>query len=495
MMKSIQEFFLKQISPDGLAIFRITYCLVLLFELLHIFKFRELYFNNLPYLNPQFLNTGLLLSIWIGCVLLLVIGYKTFIFSVINYVFGLVFISTAVAFEYHMFYVYTGINFLLIFLPISNTLSLDFFCKKKIFLGLGKKIIPKKVSKINYYLPILVGLALVYFDSAYYFKLRSPMWLSGLGLWLPSSLPYVTISDVQWFLNEESLMKFLSYLTLAFELLFIFIFWFKRFRVPLFFLGISFHIGIYVLYPIPYFSLGCISLYSLILPVHYWDEIWVLLLKQLNKYKLFRHKSERSLVLSNYSIFNKWNSYFIFFKDRLLILFLILAIVAQIQGHKNFFSSSNTNWKVNVGLTKYVGVALHPVFMDSHFKNYNNIYTLKYLGKFLPIINEKGMPDEYLQGGTFINWAYRVNKPNVSQNSNSLDIGFRNYSAFWAHKNGINLSEAKEFEIVKKSIVVPETWKKDVLKDNINLPWESVGKLVWKNNQSKLIWNSSLKNN
>jgi predicted DCC family thiol-disulfide oxidoreductase YuxK len=92
-------------------------------------------------------------------------------------------------------------------------------------------------------------------------------------MWLPSSLPMATWNDTSVLLNQELLMKFLGYLVLVFEGLFIFLFWFRSLRVPLMLIGILFHIGILIIYPIPWFALTLIAVYLLMLPETFWFRL------------------------------------------------------------------------------------------------------------------------------------------------------------------------------------------------------------------------------
>ncbi len=516
MIKLLQNFFFKKVSPFGLGVFRAVYSLVLLLEARHLYKFRELYFHDIPYFGPNYPNNGLLLSLWISIIILLIVGYRTFLISIINYIFTLIFISSAVSYEYHMFYTYTGINLLLIFLPVGNAFSIDYLLKKRYLIKAGIFKKSYNVSKLNYFLPVFMGLALVYFDSAYVFKLNSPGWLNGLGIWLPSSLPQIAISKFQWILNEESLIKFLSYFVFGFELLFIFLFWFKKFRIPILVIGFFLHIGIYISYPIPFFALGCLSIYILVIPISYWQKIRFLFFrnienitseKKIEDLKKVFFSGEvvvtpkiESVARYNLSFFKRFiveDSFRYNIKEKLrnvsLTLILLFAILAQFQFYYSFFKKSKVTTSFNINLLHYTGITGHPVFMDSHFRGYQNLYTLKYKDQFLPILDENGMPGEYLKGGTWINWIWRVNGPYVKQNSYSLRQGFTRFSSFWAFNNNINLRNKHIFEIVKKQIISPKKWEKNLLTKNMNAKWESVGKLVWENNQTRLIWNSTPK--
>ncbi|MBW1297146.1 hypothetical protein [Aquimarina litoralis] len=502
--------------------------------------------------------------------------------TIINYVLTLFLISSAVAYEYHMFYVYSGMNFFLVFLPISTTISIDSIRKKLSYLKQGFIYVAPKVSKLNYLVPVFVGLGLVYFDSVIFYKMQSPMWLRGLGLWLPSSLPQITISENQWFLNQEFLVRSLSYLTLYFEFVFIFMFWNKLFRIPLLIIGVGLHLGILIEYPIPYFGLGCSAVYILMVPVSLWSKLWDKIFKNKKNLTIYynhldlSHQKFRVMIealdifkkvefkiattqdsnnisdkkeiaseiygidknenkyteklllnkivqvspicyllvvfdklsihelsmLSDSKVSSEFKNSFSYiekggandelhYKMRNVILtsFFFFSCIAQTQVHYSFFEARETTRNVNHFLVKHFGICQHPVFMDAHFRGYNTIYTLKYKGEFLPIVDERGMPDTYLSGGTWVNWMWRVNRP--TQNRYSLRKGFEDYTSFWMHNNGLNIYEGQEFEIVRKKINVVFEWQKDLLKNNINSPWEKAGTLKWSGRKTEISWDSS----
>lgn len=580
MLEQLQLFFFRKVSPKGLGIFRIAYCISFLFEIITIFNYRQLFFDKIPYINIHFPDTKLMFLLWMMIVIFIIFGLYTRILTVFNYIFTLVFISSAVNYEYHMFYAYTSINFLLMFLPIQKALSLDVLRKKIKYINQGILYKPLYVSKINYLLPVFIGVGLVYFDSVIFYKIQSPMWLRGLGLWLPSSLPQVTISDNQWVLNQEFMVKFLSYLTMTFEFMFIFIFWNKKFRIPLSIIGIGLHIGIYIEYPIPYFAFGCMSVYLLMIPISMWDKMWnkitskkerlvvcisnsnlntcrlkiivesldifnqikfvdrniesesIDLSSKLVKEEVYGidtdnksyindslHHKIAELTLLYYPViwFNNVFSYksqlnedvasnikskklkafkgenLIFnreqnkIKNVVLMLFFLVSFGLQMKIHYG------STYVMNKSLCSYFGICIHPVFMDFHFAGYTNIYGLKYKNRFLPLLDEKGMPGDYISGGTWVNYIWRVNRPYVKENAYSLRKGFMDYSSFWAHQNNVNLSKNQEFVIVRKKIKSPFKWEKDLLKNNIESPWEEVGKLIWKNRNPQFFWNSSNK--
>ena len=273
-MKKLFNFFkkayLKKIDASGLAFFRILFGITLFLEVLQIFYFRHLIYDRIPYLEPAEIDFGIPLIAWLIVIFCLIIGLYTRWVAIINYLFGLVFIATINSYEYHMFYVYMGVSFLLIFTNVSRCISIDRIIQKLKYSNTRFTYNPpKKTSVLSYHLFVLLAIGFVYFDSIF-FKLISYNWMHGLGMWLPASLPQVTHINNSPFLNIKWLALGLGYLTLVFEMVFIFTFYRKNWRVPLFIIGIGLHLGILLQFPIPWFGLGLIALYLLMIPVKVW---------------------------------------------------------------------------------------------------------------------------------------------------------------------------------------------------------------------------------
>lgn len=274
LVKKIYEIFsknyLKEIDSTGLAIFRIAYSLVLLGEIIHIFYFRHLIFDKIPYIDVSEIDFGIPIAIWGLSVILVMIGAYTRQAAILNYLMSIILIGTIKTYEYHMFYSYVAINFLLIFFPVSKRLSIDRLRMKLRYSSIKAEYAPPvKVSKLYYQLVILVGVGVVYLDSVF-FKLTTNLWQSGLGVWLPANMPMTTHFDSTSLMNIKWLVIFLAYLTVVFEIVFPFLFWFKRFRIPFFIIGVGLHLGIIVEFPIPFFGFGVVAMYLLLLPVSIW---------------------------------------------------------------------------------------------------------------------------------------------------------------------------------------------------------------------------------
>jgi len=270
----IRKSFEKKIYGTGLAVFRIAYCLVLLCEISQLMYFRALIFDKIPYIEPAEIDFAIPISIWFFSVLFLLFGAFTRFFAIINYLMGLILIGSIQSYEYHVFYAYMAINFLLIFIPVSKCFSLDrLFLKLKYSNTTFQYNPSKKVSQLYYFLPVFLGIAIVYFDSVF-LKICSHAWMNGLGMWLPASMPMMVHTNLSFLLNLQYVMIFLGYLTLVFEAIFLFIFFRKKWRIIAFIIGVGFHLGILVLFPIPWFALTVISIYLLLIPVSWWERLF-----------------------------------------------------------------------------------------------------------------------------------------------------------------------------------------------------------------------------
>jgi predicted DCC family thiol-disulfide oxidoreductase YuxK len=270
IIKLIGNSFNKKIDAIGLAWFRVFYLFFLLQDILKLLNNSELIFDPIPFVWSSDISFDLILIIWSGVVVSMMLGIKTRFNSVLNYIFTIFIFSTLSQFEYHIYYIYCGVNFLLIFIPIERVFSIDNLILKLRNSKLNNEFIPSRTTTVwSYWLLLFVGIGLVYLGSVF-FKLVDIIWLRGLGLWWPASFPVACNIPMQWLLDQEYLIKFLGYFALFFELVFIFIFWFKKLRLSVAVIGIIFHIGIYLFFPIPFFALAVGSIYLLCIPIKYW---------------------------------------------------------------------------------------------------------------------------------------------------------------------------------------------------------------------------------
>ncbi|MEM7186429.1 MAG: HTTM domain-containing protein [Bacteroidota bacterium] len=497
MLRSISRLYRKEISSRGMGVFRILYAINLFFEVLRIYRFRELYFDPIPFVEPNTGHQSLFLVLWLIVLALLALGAFSRLMSIANYLLTVYFFGSIGSFEYHMDYIYLGVGFLMMFVPLARSYSLD----RWILLQRNRRnenivVPPQRVSALYYNLIFLVGVGFVYFGSVF-FKFKSEMWMGGLGIWLPGSIPQATILDDQWLLNREYVMKFLSYLTLVFEVALPFIFFIKRFRALLFIIGVGLHIGILFQFPIPYFALGVVSIYVLLLPVSYWDRLARWFARRSNSEEIKKEITTTSVMRRKIDTpRTRWEV--LAFKVLVVFLFLfqfnatfnfpfsdgiVSYVVSKSEASRKPIAKALQQKKRLMMFTKkYLGIGPHGVFVDGHFIGYDRLVSVSYDGKLLPMYDERGMPGHYLSGGSWADFNFRVNKPFVMRHKKNLKRGLIRYTAYWAHENNVDLENAA-FEVVMKNIEATFEWEKDLLKRNQESPWYPIGYLRWESTQ------------
>jgi predicted DCC family thiol-disulfide oxidoreductase YuxK len=273
----IYSLFQQQLPATGIGLFRLLFGLVTLQEVLFLLYFSHLIFDPIPYLDVEFPMISFFLCLWGIVAACVAVGYRTQSAVIANYLFWLVFVQFTPmqrdfdgGFDLFMI----GTNFFLIFMPIGKAFSIDALRTK-----LSRPFVhyssyqAENVSALAYYLPVLVCLGFLYFDSAIH-KLFAEHWRNGLGAWLPSSMPfYVSALDMSWLLDQEILQKTIGYTILVFQFSFVFLFQNKWLR-PLFFLvGAGLHLGITLSFNIYPFGIGMLIFYALVMPPEWYGRI------------------------------------------------------------------------------------------------------------------------------------------------------------------------------------------------------------------------------
>ena len=276
-LDKINALYLKKAPATGIGLFRMLFGLVTLQEILFLIYFNHLIFDPIPFLDVEFPMIVFFLWIWLLIAFALVLGYHCQTSAIANYVFWLVFVNFTPmqrdfdgGFDLFMI----GANFFLIFMPIDKSFAVDNLRKK-----LASPFVPYshypqyEVSALAYYLPVIICLGFLYFDSAIH-KLFAEHWRNGMGAWLPSSIPYyMSALDMSWLLNKEILQKFIGYTIIVFQFTFL-LFFHQRYLRPLYFLvGIGLHLGITLSFNIYPFGMGMLIFYSLIMPFAWYRRI------------------------------------------------------------------------------------------------------------------------------------------------------------------------------------------------------------------------------
>lgn len=603
LFSHIARVYATPVDGTGLAVFRIVFCLVLLAEILHIFYFKALIFDPIPFVEPSEVNYTLPLVLWMGTVLLLIFGWFTRAAAMANYGFALLFFSSMQTYSYMMTPVYIGMSFLFLFLPIERCLSLDRLrLKLKYSSPAFRYAPPPTVSQLAYYVPVIVGIAFVYLDSTLY-KLASPMWLQGLGIWKTMSTPFETQLNGSLVLNKELLVKFLSYLTLVFEFFFLFLFPFRKYRVALLIIGVGLHLGILLFFAFPLFSVGFGSLYLLLVPSSWWQGGVArarpallsfyydaghllgmrtrLVLEHVDVRQRIRFLPvEQALDLAPaalpagaYGIDRRGQRYqglaaYIqafeaigWLKPLAWLLRLpgvyhlartaynwaarhrptqratayatlpvptpdeemevlrnvtlrdvkVAAVALGLTGLVllQCLASYNTpllqllrrksGWDTTLagrGLARvaaaaaqpgrnFFGITNHPIALDEHFAGYTRLIAITYTGAdgqehFLPVTRPNGQPGAYLYGVVWLHWTYQIVSRHIEQPR--LENGIRNFTAFWAQKHHVDLTNCR-FQVKVKKIAEATNWQPNFLNQQLAAGWVEAGEVTWKNRQ------------
>lgn len=268
--KCIQYFkqFDTPVSIKSLGVFRILYGIYHLGLIYQLYANWPLFFNHIPPISISYFPVKLSLLLWALSAAFLTIGWFTRYAAIASYT------LTVLMAAY-----FTNINissfnddllriggFLLIVLPAGRSFAID-ACIQHLAFGKAKQT----TSYLYYLSAILVSLGCLYFASAVS-KLFSPMWQHGIGLWIPAVIPSYKWNAFHFFVDEKWLMYGLNYVVIAFELLFVFLLFARKWHWLLVVIGIGFHAGIALLFPFSYISFGPIIYYTFFIPSSWWQR-------------------------------------------------------------------------------------------------------------------------------------------------------------------------------------------------------------------------------
>jgi hypothetical protein len=253
-----------------LGIYRIAASALALIDVFELLQYHRHFFGLSDggiIVNQGAIAPGLLL-IWAASLSMLLLGYRTRLFALIHYLFTILFLSTPlfdrVSYAATHDQVLRMHAFLLLVLPVGRSLSVDMIVGafRRAAICMIKISPPKCDPNLGTLFGYLIGM--FYFDSAMW-KIFDPMWTAGLGLWTGATLPNLLINPVP-LTDQRLLMQVFGYGVIAFELLFLPVFYFKHMRCYLIIVGLFFHISLIFFYPFLVFSLAMVVLYIPLLP-------------------------------------------------------------------------------------------------------------------------------------------------------------------------------------------------------------------------------------
>lgn len=309
----ILELQSKQVPATGIGLFRLFYGLVTLQEIVFLLYFNHLIFDPIPYIDVEFPMIPFFLCLWGIIAGFIIIGYRYQFAVISNYIFWIVFVNFTTmqrdfdgGFDSFM----TGAGFFLLFMPGDRAFSIDNLRYKLSTPFKYYNTYPKPtVTSLAYYLPVLVCLGFLYFDSSVH-KLFAEHWRNGLGSWLPSTQPYYVSSiDMSLLLNNELLQKTIGYTILVFQFSFLFFFSNRRFRCVYLIVGLGLHLGITLSLNIYPFGVGMLIFYTLLVPFSWWRAIGKLMTVNKPSLTVFFDQqcplcNRTVLILNHFDIFN-----------------------------------------------------------------------------------------------------------------------------------------------------------------------------------------------
>jgi hypothetical protein len=476
-------------SGVPLGVFRIAYGIVLFCEVAQMLYDAPLLEDPVPFFAPGEIRLTYILIAWLAALVLLMLGLFTRTAAIVSYVAGLCTTSIFTTFEYHVDYIITGTNLLMAIAPVGQRLSLDRLRARRRAAAAGRPEWPLEVSALYRLLFVFVGIAFVYFDSVFW-KLGSPMWMSGLGVWLPASLPQAVWYDYAPILDHEWLAKGLGYLTLAFEAVFIFVMWFAAAAIPLAIVGLGLHFGITAVFPIPWFGLLVAAIYLLVVPPWLYERIAARL----------RPRAPRDPA-REIAPPPPWVP---LARPARLGLGALIAVLVACQIAATVQAPVVRRWLArHVGpsaasslaesgtiLTRafarpFFGITPHTVFLDFHFDGYNHVVAVVYdepggAEVWLPIIRPDGQVHWMTSGRLWVFWTFRAMAPSV--NMSRLTDGVKRMTAFWMGKRGMLPLDAR-FRILVKRVDVPTQWEAGFLDRQKTRPWSDAGSVTWHNGE------------
>lgn len=439
LRRTVSNYFFQPCNTSPLEIMRISFFSILLIEVIQIFNFRDLYFQEIGLSGYE----NIILPIWILSLLGIILGLPhSILFKIVNYICTVLCLGPSHSvLEYHMDFAWLAVSFLCIFVPLNYKTSIEFLMHPN-------RTPPQVVPQIYYSLLIFVPIGLIYFDSIF-FKWSSPMWKSMLGLWLPASLPPIAFNDLSKILDFKPLVIASSFITIIFETIFIFLFWFQRARIPLIITGVLLHLGIFVAFPIPWFALGYCALYSLLL---YKTQLGQPLI-QLDRYK--------TLFIASFMTFC-----FIF---QLFLISRAPGIDPFKIGKLKFLE------QLAPSMVRFFGVTHHPVFVDSHFTPYKNQYRIQitdHNGKIIELTNkENGMPVKKLDmlGRQWVYWAFRINSPYATTEEATV-VKIKKYANYFIAKDRL-CENLCQISIFKRDLNFKPSYQKGMATQLQDTPW------------------------
>lgn len=485
------RFIEKRVSSIGLSLFRIFFFTIVLLEVLQIYKFRSLIFDIEPFEKAyQMVQISTGLQIWIFSIVMIIIGFQTRLFKLVNFVLMVIFYGgiTSTSFEYHHDHIVLTLVFFSLFVPLSKRFSVDAVIRR----NTGETADEKFTVPLGYALILaLASAGVTYFDSVLT-KENTFLWTSGLGVWWIPSRPYSAWLDLSFLLNMESLMYVLCYLTVAFEAAMAFMIWNRYTRVAALIIGAGMHFIIFFAIPIPLFALGMLFIYFLLIPDSWFKFIFRKYYDKgvnipfINKLadKLNRNTTSHQQSYS-YLLLNKNNKKTILFSGILFITInqIILMYTAYTPGREGLDKILSRRSNYHEKLHDFTGMTNHTVVSDQH-RHYQYMVWFEYENekgtkKKFPHYTSEGLYNFWYSGRTYRNYTFDIGGSEIAEYKIRRADRWIKYVC---GRENLDLNQGK-INVYAKYVRSPETWEQDFLKTEKALPWQKIGEYSFKENR------------
>lgn len=266
------RFFFRPVPVEGIALFRIAWCLLLLmYVLLDLGNVADFYGPKailsletvksqyqFPHMNIFHLFgdsapvVHTMMGVYALSLIFALVGFRTRSSLLVALICMVSFHQRNIWLLSSSEVLMRTIMILLVCAPAGNALSVDSLLDKK------KNLLPKEWAPWALRL-IQIQISVVYLWTVWH-KLKGDQWIDGTAVYYATRLDSMTNFPVPFLLDNLFTIKLMTWGTLVLEFALGTLIWFREFRKPLIIAGVFFHLGIEYMMSIPFFELIMIAL-------------------------------------------------------------------------------------------------------------------------------------------------------------------------------------------------------------------------------------------
>lgn len=451
------------------------FAVALLSDIAQTIAFRQLIFDPVPFSVPDPSFRSLLLWPWLFFSLLLLLGVATRLaalgtYALNVYFLGFYFTDRGVGWQVDGLFILGSI--FLIFMPSDRAWSIKRHLEVRAARAASGTVPPPRRVRRVWSAALAFTVATLY-AHAVLWQTSSLMWLGGLGLWGPASLPYNTYYNVAPFLDNLPLMLTVGYVALVYEVVFPVAIWIRWLRAPLVTVGLTLHLGIALIFPIPVFSLVLVALYLGFVPegiYERWYDKWK------GRSPLSGQPPASTGTLAHVSL-----------SAGLLAVWLVCEVIivgvspfvprylSKAPAVKEFTAFAA---EFNSAVYPWTGLSSHGILMDKHFHFYRSQFLVTFREGdreiILPMTTEKGIAGPYAWNRMWVTWTLQSASPLVPEERR--DNRIKRFAAFWVGEHDIDAGRG-EFVVYERPVKVSLfLWVDGLLQKNRVRRWKEVSR-------------------